>query len=61
MNTARKKMVLQKLAGIVALVACVIIVIFAANGVKPEDADATPVLFMAPIGLCLLFSKECWL
>ena len=61
MDTIRRKMVLQKLAGIAALIACAAIVIFAVNGVKPEDADVTPVLFMAPTGLYLLFSKECWL
>lgn len=57
----RRKMIKQRLMGIGMLLFCVFIVVFALHGQTPEDRDVTPVLLIAPMGFCLLFSKECWL
>lgn len=57
-NQRRRKVVEQKLMGIALIVICALILWFASTGVTPEDKDCTAVLFIAPIGLYMLFSKQ---
>lgn len=57
----RKKMIRQRLMGIAMLLICILIMVFALNGQTSEDSDVTPVLLIAPMGVCLLFAKKCWL
>lgn len=57
----RKKMIEQKIMGIIMLLICVVIIIAAAHMQTPDDLDGTPVLLFAPMGLYLIFSKECWI
>lgn len=57
----RRKMIEQKLIGILFLIISVVILIVAAHSQTPDDLDATPVLLFIPMGICLLFSKECWI
>ena len=47
----------QVLMGIILLALCVLIIVVSANG-RPGDRDATAVIFIAPIALVLIFSKE---
>ena len=57
----RRKMIEQKLIGILFLIISAVILIVAAHAQAPDDLDATPVLLFIPMGICLLFSKECWI
>jgi len=57
----RRKMIEQKLIGILFLIISVVILIVAAHAQTPDDLDATPVFLFIPMGICLLFSKECWI
>lgn len=54
-------MIEQKLIGILFLIISVVILIVAAHAQTPDDLDATPVFLFIPMGICLLFSKECWI
>lgn len=54
-------MIEQKLIGILFLIISAVILIVAAHAQTPDDLDATPVLLFIPMGICLLFSKECWI
>lgn len=56
----KRKRLMQKLIGIGMLGISAIVIIMAMYGKTPEDSDVTPVLIFIPIGLSLLFSKECW-
>lgn len=53
-----RKLFIQKLMGIGILTISVFVIWFAANGETVEERDVTPVLFMIPLGISLLLSKE---
>lgn len=57
----RRKMIEQKIMGIICLLICVVILIVASHTQTPDDLDGTPVFFIAPLGFYLIFSKECWI
>lgn len=56
-----KKMIKQKIIGVIMLLLCMVIIVAAAHMQAPEDRDVTPVLLFAPMGLYLIFSKERWI
>lgn len=53
-----RKLFIQKLMGLGILAISVFVIWLAANGETVEERDITPVLFMIPLGISLLFSKE---
>lgn len=53
------KMMKQRAMGVIMLIMSVVLLIVAINGVTVVEKDATAVLFTLPVGLYLLFSKEC--
>lgn len=54
----QKKMVVQRLLGLLMLVVCVAVVCSAIAGVTPEDKDCTALLLLIPITFRLLFSRS---
>ena len=54
----RRKLIEQKVMGILLLAVCVMNIIFACNGKTVEDKDCTPILLFAPMGFYLLFTKQ---
>ena len=57
-KTEFNRIVKQKLMGLGMLLLCVAVVMVAMQGESMRDRDVTPILFLAPIGLIMLFSKE---
>ena len=57
----RRSMIKQKVLGLLMIILCVVIVIVGIHGENDIDRDITPVVFLAPMGISLIFSKECWL
>lgn len=55
----QKKMIIQRLMGIGMLLLSVVIFIVASHAQVREDLDGTPLMITVPMGLVLLFSKEC--
>lgn len=55
----QKKMIIQRLMGIGMLLLSVVIFIVASHAQVRGDLDGTPLMITVPIGLVLLFSKEC--
>lgn len=57
----KRKMIEQRIMGIVLLLICVVTIVMCMHAQTIEESDASPVLLLAPLGFCLLFSKECWI
>jgi len=57
-RTVDRKMITQKLLGVAILALCAVIMLMAAQGQSLEERDATPVLFLAPLGIALIVSKK---
>ena len=55
------KMICQKWMGVFFLIMTVLIIWMASQGTTVYDRDATGIFITLPLGLYLLFSKECWL
>lgn len=56
-----KKMILQKIIGIVFLLMTVLILVIASHAQVKGDLDATPVFLTFPLGVYLLLTKECFI
>lgn len=56
-----KKMILQRIMGIVLLLMTVLILVIASHAQVKGDLDATPVFLTFPLGMFLLLTKECWI
>lgn len=54
----QQKLIVQKLMGLGLLAICAFVVVMACNGVTAEDRDCTALLFLLPMALFLLFTKE---
>lgn len=54
----RRKLIEQRIMGILLLAVCVMNIVFACNGKTVEDKDCTPILLFAPMGFYLLFTKQ---
>lgn len=55
----QKKMIIQRIMGIGMLLLSVVIFIVASHAQVRGDLDGTPLMITVPMGLVLLFSKEC--
>lgn len=55
------KMIYQKFMGIGFLLMTALIIWITSKGTNVYDRDATSILITLPMGLDLLFSKDCWL
>lgn len=55
----QKKMIQQRLMGIGMLLMSVLIFIMASHAQVRGDLDGTPLMITVPMGLILLFSKDC--
>lgn len=55
----QKKMIMQRLLGIGMLLMSVLIFIAASHAQVRGDLDGTPLCITVPLGLILLFSKDC--
>ena len=53
-----RKLVLQRIMGMVLLAICVLCVLFASSGETPEERDCTALLLIAPLSMGLIFSKN---
>lgn len=53
------KIMLQKVMGIIMLLMSLLILIVASHEQAGIDSDASAIMIMVPVGLILLFSKEC--
>ncbi len=51
-------MIKQRICGVLIIAICVFVLVITAHGRSNEDRDATAVLFLAPVGVYALFSKE---
>ena len=54
----RKKIMEQKLMGIILLLCCAVVLWLCSTGIGLDDRDCTAVVLLAPIGLWMLFSKQ---
>lgn len=54
----RRKILEQRIIGLVLLVCCVLALWLCSTGTTPQDQDATAVLLIVPIGFWMLFTKE---
>lgn len=54
----RRKLIIQKLYGLGFIAISVMILLLASTGISFEDRDATAVLFTAPLGIYLLFTRK---
>lgn len=54
----RKKLIMQKVMGLVLLLICGVVIMMATTGANPEDKDVTPILILVPLGLYLVFTKR---
>jgi len=48
----------QKIAGILLILISMAVIVLASQGTTPEEKDVTVVLFILPLGLFLLFTKQ---
>lgn len=53
------KIMLQKVMGIIMLMMSLLILIVTSHEHAGFDSDASAIMITAPVGLILLFSKEC--
>ena len=53
-----KRILLQKVIGVVFILLCVFIVKMAVTAPIPEDRDITTIFIFAPLGLYLIFTKN---
>jgi hypothetical protein len=51
----------QKIIGVLLILACAVILALTAQGTTPEERNGTAVLFLLPLGLLLVFSRQNWL
>ena len=58
-GSRKKKMIKQRLMGIGMLLISVMIFVMASHAQVRGDIDGTPLLITVPMGLYMLFSKEC--
>lgn len=56
--TVKKWALKQFLAGLCLLFMCGIIIRLASTGITVEEKDITPVVFLAPLGVYLMFTKN---
>lgn len=54
----RKKIIEQRLMGLVVLACCAVALWLCSTGTTVQDRDATAVVLLAPLGLWLLFTKQ---
>ena len=54
----KKTLIKQKLLGIATLGLCGAIIILASKGNTPTEKDASAILFLAPLGIYMLCTKE---
>jgi hypothetical protein len=47
--------------GVLLILACVAILALTAQGTTPEDRNGSAVLFLFPLGLGMIFTRENWL
>jgi len=47
----------QRLIGLVLVILSAVLLLVASTGTTPQDQDATAVLLILPMGLCMVFSK----
>lgn len=53
----KRRLIRQRIIGIVILAACILVICACINGKTPTDHDGTALLTMIPSGLSLLFSR----
>lgn len=54
----RKKLIMQKIMGLVLLMICGVVIMMASTGANSADKDVTPILILVPLGLYLVFTKR---
>lgn len=54
----RKKLIMQKIMGLVLLLICGVVIMMASTGANSADKDVTPILILVPLGLYLFFTKH---
>lgn len=54
----RKKIIKQKVMGLLLLLICGVVIMMASTGTNPEDNDVTSILILGPIGLYLILAKH---
>ena len=54
----RKKLIMQKVMGLVLLLICGVVIMMASTGANFADKDVTPILILVPLGLYLVFTKH---
>lgn len=54
----RKKLIMQKVMGLVLLLICGVVIMMASTGANSADKDVTPILILVPLGLYLVFTKH---
>lgn len=54
----RKKLIMQKVMGLVLLLICGVVIMTASTGANSADKDVTPILILVPLGLYLVFTKR---
>lgn len=54
----RKKLIMQKVMGLLLLLICGVVIMMASTGVNSADKDVTPILILVPLGLYLVFTKR---
>lgn len=54
----RKKLIMQKIMGLVLLLICGVFIMMASTGANSADKDVTPILILGPLGLYLFFTKR---
>jgi hypothetical protein len=60
-KTEQEVIVKQKVIGVLLILACVAILALTARGTTPEERNGTVALFLFPLGLLLIFSRQNWL
>ena len=55
-----KKMIEQRIIGIVFLLISLLVFIWALRAEIPMDSDITPALILIPLGFYCLLTKKCW-
>jgi drug/metabolite transporter (DMT)-like permease len=53
-----KKMTEQRLIGLALIVICIFIIAFANQGTNEKDQDGTAILFLLPLGIYAVVTKE---
>ena len=54
----RKKLIKQKVMGLLLLLICGVVIMTASTGANPADKDVTSILILGPIGLYLILAKR---